>query len=106
MLDVSDALIQKASVSHPIANRMPGSGSHVDVGFRCEIKGEWNAQIGFVEIRNVVHKRAFISSVDESQAWRAPERHDNGVNYTIQGRIDCRKCLIYGIGVIEVGDFA
>ena len=84
---------EKVAVCHDHASgvgsppRMRGKahdGRQVLRGLRRHLKCDWDGHLRLVQVGNVVHERALMPDVHESQSRRTPQRHNDRMGQPVQ----------------------
>ena len=81
-------------------------GRQVLRGLRRHLKCDWDGHLRLVQVGNVVHERALMPDVHESQSRRTPQRHNDRMGQPVQagmhggshgcrGRAAAPKCLAH-----------
>ena len=75
-------------VDHPFQNMMPDTAAHDGRqflrGLRRHLKCDWDGHLRLVQVGNVVHERALMPDVHESQSRRTPQRHNDRMGQPVQ----------------------
>ena len=59
-------------------------GRQVLRGLRRHLKCDWDGHLRLVQVGNVVHERALMPDVHESQSRRTPQRHNDRTGQPVQ----------------------
>ena len=59
-------------------------GRQVLRGLRRHLKCDWDGHLRLVQVGNVVHERALMPDVHESQSRRTPQRHNDRMGQPVQ----------------------
>ena len=91
---------------HSIPDTAAHDGRQVLRGLRRHLKCDWDGHLRLVQVGNVVHERALMPDVHESQSRRTPQRHNDRMGQPVQagmyggshgcrGRAAAPKCLAH-----------
>ena len=65
-------------------------GRQVLRGLRRHLKCDWDGHLRLVQVGNVVHERALMPDVHESQPRRTPQRHNDRMGQPVQAGMQLR----------------
>ena len=69
---------------HSIPDTAAHDGRQVLRGLRRHLKCDWDGHLRLVQVGNVVHERALMPDVHESQPRRTPQRHNDRMGQPVQ----------------------
>ena len=69
---------------HSIPDTAAHDGRQVLRGLRRHLKCDWDGHLRLVQVGNVVHERALMPDVHESQSRRTPQRHNDRMGQPVQ----------------------
>ena len=69
---------------HSIPDTAAHDGRQVLRGMRRHLKCDWDGHLRLVQVGNVVHERALMPDVHESQPRRTPQRHNDRMGQPVQ----------------------
>ena len=75
---------RKNSGSPPRMRGKAHDGRQVLRGLRRHLKCDWDGHLRLVQVGNVVHERALMPDVHESQSRRTPQRHNDRMGQPVQ----------------------
>ena len=98
--------IDRSKGSPPRVRGKAHDGRQVLRGLRRHLKCDWDGHLRLVQVGNVVHERALMPDVHESQSRRTPQRHNDRMGQPVQagmyggshgcrGRAAAPKCLAH-----------
>ena len=82
--DVVDHPFQNMMLNHSIPDTAAHDGRQVLRGLRRHLKCDWDGHLRLVQVGNVVHERALMPDVHESQSRRTPQRHNDRMGQPVQ----------------------
>ena len=82
--DVVDHPFQNMMLHHSIPDTAAHDGRQVLRGLRRHLKCDWDGHLRLVQVGNVVHERALMPDVHESQPRRTPQRHNDRMGQPVQ----------------------
>ena len=74
----------KSKGSPPRMRGKAHDGRQVLRGLRRHLKCDWDGHLRLVQVGNVVHERALMPDVHESQPRRTPQRHNDRMGQPVQ----------------------
>ena len=78
------ALVTAHQGSPPRVRGKAHDGRQVLRGLRRHLKCDWDGHLRLVQVGNVVHERALMPDVHESQSRRTPQRHNDRMGQPVQ----------------------
>ena len=82
--DVVDHPFQNMMLHHSIPDTAAHDGRQVLRDLRRHLKCDWDGHLRLVQVGNVVHERALMPDVHESQPRRTPQRHNDRMGQPVQ----------------------
>ena len=82
--DVVDHPFQNMMLHHSIPDTAAHDGRQVLRGLRRHLKCDWDGHLRLIQVGNVVHERALMPDVHESQSRRTPQRHNDRMGQPVQ----------------------
>ena len=76
--------IDRSKGSPPRVRGKAHDGRQVLRGLRRHLKCDWDGHLRLVQVGNVVHERALMPDVHESQSRRTPQRHNDRMGQPVQ----------------------
>ena len=78
------SMMEMVSGSPPRVRGKAHDGRQVLRGLRRHLKCDWDGHLRLVQVGNVVHERALMPDVHESQPRRTPQRHNDRMGQPVQ----------------------
>ena len=100
--NVVDHAIEDVVFDQYIADGAAGGGGEVFGGLGGNPEGNGDGDFGLVEVGDVVNKGAFVTDVNEAEAWRKAECDDDGMGEAIETGVGGGERLIDGVAGGEV----
>lgn len=100
--NVVDHAIEDVVFDQCIADGAAGGGGEVFGGLGGNPEGNGDGDFGLVEVGDVVNKGAFVTDVNEAEAWRKAECDDDGMGEAIETGVGGGERLIDGVACGEV----
>lgn len=100
--DVVNHAIEDMVLDQRITDGAASGGGEVFGGLGGNPEGNGDGDFGLVEVGDVVNKGAFVTDVNEAEAWRKAECDDDGMGEAIETGVGGGERLIDGVAGGEV----
>jgi hypothetical protein len=78
---------EESAASHVVAYGSAGFRADVGDVARCDVEGDGDADVGFVEVGDVINEGSDVACVDETEAGGAAEGDNHRVDDPIQAGV-------------------